>query len=145
MHNEVNDNSVDFYLFLTKRIIRFFKDKLRDEFKKYISGDYSYGIAGIEDDMEEYIKKNILKLYKLEKVRMFVRRTNKGQHNSRIKNDYNAYLKEDPTYFMSKGFTEVKTMTMTKINRDDFDRKIVYNLRRGAQEDFGFSFFLRKI
>lgn len=145
MYNEINDNSVDFYLFLTKRIIRFFKDKLRDEFKKYISGDYSYGIAGIEDDMEEYIKKNILKLYKLEKVRMFVRRTNKGQHNSRIKNDYNAYLKEDPTYFMSKGFTEVKTMTMTKINRDDFDRKIVYNLRRGSKEDFGFSFFLRKI
>ena len=145
MHNEINDNSVDFYLFLTKRIIRFFKDKLRDEFKKYISGDYSYGIAGIEDDMEEYIKKNILKLYKLEKVRMFVRRTNKGQHNSKIENDYNAYLKEDPTYFMSKGFTEVKTMTMTKINRNDFDRKIVYNLRRGSQEDFGFSFFLRKI
>ena len=145
MYNEINDNSVDFYLFLTKRIIRFFKDKLRDEFKKYISGDYSYGIAGIEDDMEEYIKKNILKLYKLEKVRMFVRRRNKGQHNSKIENDYNAYLKEDPTYFMSKGFTEVKTMTMTKINRDDFDRKIVYNLRRGAQEDFGFSFFLRKI
>ena len=145
MYNEINDNSVDFYLFLTKRIIRFFKDKLRDEFKKYISGDYSYGIAGIEDDMEEYIKKNILKLYKLEKVRMFVRRTNKGQHNSKIENDYNKYLKEDPTYFMSKGFTEVKTMTMTKINRDDFDRKIVYNLRRGSQEDFGFSFFLRKI
>lgn len=145
MYNEINDNSVDFYLFLTKRIIRFFKDKLRDEFKKYISGDYSYGIAGIEDDMEEYIKKNILKLYKLEKVRMFVRRRNKGQHNSKIENDYNAYLKEDPTYFMSKGFTEVKTMTMTKINRNDFDRKIVYNLRRGAQEDFGFSFFLRKI
>ena len=87
MHNEINDNSVDFYLFLTKRIIRFFKDKLRDEFKKYISGDYSYGIAGIEDDMEEYIKKNILKLYKLEKVRMFVKRTNKGQHNSKIEND----------------------------------------------------------
>ena len=145
MYNEINDNSVDFYLFLTKRIIRFFKDKLRDEFKKYISGDYSYGIAGIEDDMEEYIKKNILKLYKLEKVRMFVKRTNKGQHNSKIENDYNAYLKEDPTYFMSKGFTEVKTMTMTKINRDDFDRKIVYNLRRGSKEDFGFSFFLRKI
>lgn len=145
MYNEINDNSVDFYLFLTKRIIRFFKDKLRDEFKKYISGDYSYGIAGIEDDMEEYIKKNILKLYKLEKVRMFVRRRNKGQHNSKIENDYNAYLKEDPTYFMSKGFTEVKTMTMTKINRDDFDRKIVYNLRRGSKEDFGFSFFLRKI
>ena len=145
MYNEINNNSVDFYLFLTKRIIRFFKDKLRDEFKKYISGDYSYGIAGIEDDMEEYIKKNILKLYKLERVRMFVRRTKKGQHNSRIENDYNAYLKEDPNYFMSHGFTEVKTMTMTKINRNDFDRKIVYNLRRGSQEDFGFSFFLRKI
>ena len=145
MYNEINNNSVDFYLFLTKRIIRFFKDKLRDEFKKYISEDYSYGIAGIEDDMEEYIKKNILKLYKLEKVRVFVRRTKKGQHNSRIENDYNAYLKEDPNYFMSHGFTEVKTMTMTKINRNDFDRKIVYNLRRGTQEDFGFSFFLRKI
>lgn len=145
MHNEINDNSVDFYLFLTKRIIRFFKDKLRGEFEKYIAGDHSYGVTGIEDDMEEYIKKNILKLYKLEKVRMFVKRKKKGQHNSRIENDYNAYLEKDPKYFMSHGFTEVKTMTMTKINRDDFDRKIVYNLRRGSQEDFGFSFFLRKI
>ena len=153
MYKEVNDRSVDFYFFFTKRIVRFFKDKLKDEFAKYIGSETSYGKDGLDDDIEEYVRKNILKLYKLEKVIMFVRRRKKGQHNSRIENDYTSYLEFDPTtgedcdvsYYRKHGFVEVNTMTMTKMNRDDFDRKLVYNLRNGSQEDFGFGFILKKI
>ena len=87
---------------------------------------------------------------------MFVKRTKKGQHNSRIENDYISYLDEydyngskpeqrTAGYFRRKGFVEVNTVTLTKINRDDFDRKLVYNLRNGAEEKFGFSFILKKI
>ena len=157
MYKEVNNNSVDFYFFLTKRIIRYMTDKLYDEFKKYVAENNSFGKPGIEDDIEEYVRKNVLKLYKLEKVRMFVRRTKKGLHNSRIENNYTKYLEYyvdpktgdyipvDVDYFKKHGFVEVNTVTLTKMNRDDFDRKLVYNLRNGSQEEFGFVFILRKI
>lgn len=146
MYKEVNNNSVDFYFFFKKRIVRYFQEILIDEFSKYIDpSKYSFGKEGLEDDIEEYVIKNILKLYKLEKVKMYVRRTKKGVHNSKIENDYTAYLDKDVDYFKSHGFVEVNTMTMSKINRDDFDRKIVYNLRNGSQEDFGFSITLKKI
>ena len=157
MFKEVNDNSVDFYFFLKKRILRFFYDKLKEEFESYMNPeDRSFGKPGVEDDIKEYVTKNVLKLYKLEKVRMFVKRTKKGQHNSRIENDYTSYLDEydyngskpeqrTAGYFIRKGFIEVNTVTLTKINRDDFDRKLVYNLRNGAEEKFGFSFILKKI
>ena len=157
MFKEVNDNSVDFYFFLKKRILRFFYNKLKDEFESYMNPeDRSFGKPGVEDDIKEYVTKNVLKLYKLEKVRMFVRRTKKGLHNSRIENDYTTYLDEydysktEPEqrtagYFRRKGFVEVNNITLTKINRDDFDRKLVYNLRNGTQEEFGFGFRLRKI
>ena len=157
MFKEVNDNSVDFYFFLKKRILRFFYGKLKKEFESYMNpDDRSFGKPGVEDDIKEYVTKNVLKLYKLEKVRMFVKRTKKGLHNSMIKNDYTKYLDEydysgakpvqrTKEYFTKKGFIEVKNLTLSKLNRDDFDRKLVYNLRNGAQEDFGFCFVLRKI
>lgn len=163
MFKEINDNSVDFYFFFTKRIHRFFYDKLKDEFEKYMNVDGgSYGKPGVEDDIREYVTKNVLKLYKLERVRVFVKRTKKGQHNSRIENDYTKYLEYDKTcdnpaieeyfekkgyvqYFKQHGFVEVNNVSLTKVNRDDFDRKLAYNLRNGAKEEFGFSFILTKI
>jgi len=157
MYKEVNNNSVDFYFFFTKRIVRFFKDKLKEEFGRYVSPSLSYGKEGLDDDIEEYVRKNVLKLYRLEKVIMFVRRTKKGQHNSRIENDYVSNLEEyrdektgdykpvTVEYYRKHGFVEVNTVTMTKMNRDDFDRKLVYNLRNGSQEEFGFGFILKKI
>ena len=157
MFKEVNNNSVDFYFFLTKRIIRYMTEKLYGEFSKYVSDQNSFGEPGIEDDIEEYVKKNVLKLYKLDKVRMFVRRTKKGLHNSRIENDYTTYMEYyrdgktleykpvDVEFFRTHGFVEVNTLHLSKVNRDDFDRKLVYNLRNGAKEEFGFCFRLKKI
>lgn len=160
MFKEVNDNSINFYFFFKKRILRYFREKLKDEFEKYISSEYSFGKPGIDDDIDEYVTKNVLNLYKFDKIRIFVRRIKKGQHNSKIENDYTKYLKyiknqkteelvelekDNLGYFKSHEFVEVNNATMTKINTDDFDRKLVYNLRSGTQEYFGFSFILKKI
>ena len=162
MFKEVNNNSVDFYFFFKKRILRYFQEQLKDEFEKYIGDKFSYGMDGIDDDIKEYVIKNILKLYRLDKIRMFVRRTKKGQHNSKIENDYTKYLEYDRTsgnpsveeyfkekgyleYFKRRGFLEVNTVTVSKMNRDDFDRKVVYNLKSGMKEEFAFSFVLKKI
>ena len=154
MYKEINDNSVEFYFFFTKRILRYFYENLKDEFEKYISENkFSYGNDGLEDDIKEYVSKNVLKLYRLEKVRLFVRRIKVGQHNSKIENNYTEYLEFDPDdgrfcdvgYFRRQNFNDVKTISLMKMNRDDFDRKIVYNLRTGMKEEFGFSFILTKI
>ena len=155
MFKEINDNSVDFYFFFKKRILRYFYEKLKDLFEQKIESDqFSFGKKGIEDDIYEYVTKNILKLYRLEKVRVFVRRTKKGRHNSRIENDYTSYVDYVPgrpdqpmtvNYLKSHGFVEIKNATMTKLNRDDFDRKLVYNLWNGTKEDFSFSLVLKKI
>ena len=34
---------------------------------------------------------------------------------------------------------------MTKVTTDEFDRKVVYNLKNDEQESFGFSFIIEKI
>lgn len=153
MFKEVNNNSVDYYFFFRKRILRFFYEKLKDEFEKYIPSDFSFGKPGLEDDIYEYVTKNVLKLYKLEKVRVFVRRTKIGQHNSKVENDYIKYLGVNPStgtpydisYFRQHGFIEINNIFMNKLNRDDFDRKITYNLKRGIREEFAFGFILKKI
>lgn len=161
MIKEINDNSVNFYFFIRKRILRYFREMLKEEFEKYIGSDYySFGKPGVDDDIDEYVSKNVLKLYKLEKIRVFIRRIKKGQHNSRIENNYTEYMqyipdpktdelveitKENLGYFKSHGFVERNNVTITKMNSDDFDRKLVYNLRNGMQEYFGFSFLLKKI
>lgn len=161
MFKEINNNSVNFYFFFKKRILRYFRGILKEEFEKYIDSNFSFGNEGVDDDIDEYVTKNILKLYKLDRVRVLVRRTKKGQHNSRIENDYSKYLefipnretgefdipidKENFSYFKQHGFVQINTVTLSKMNRDDFDRRLVYNLRNGSQEEFAFSFVLRKI
>lgn len=145
MYKEINNNSVNFYFFFKKRILRYFREKLGLEFAKYINPYKSFGMEGLNDDIDEYVTKNILKLYTLDGVRLFVKRTKMGGHNSKIENDYTSQLNRNVAYYRQHGFIEVNTMTMTKMNRDDFDRKIVYNLRNGMKEEFGFAIKLKKI
>lgn len=146
MYKEVNDNSVNFYFFLKKRLVRFFCEKLKPEFSKYINLKYSYGRQDtLDDDIEEYVVKNVLKLYELKKIRVFVKRKKRGVHNSRIENDYSKNLDRPVGELLTDGFTEIRNVSMSKVSTDDFDRKLVYNLRNGEEEEFGFSFVIKKI
>lgn len=145
MYKEVDRTSVKFYLFLRKRILRYFYKKLYNEFSRYINADYSYGNKGIEDDINEYVSKNILKLYKLEKIRMFIKQDKTGVHDIRIDNDYITYIDKTVDELKRKGFIETNTIMVSKVSLDDFDRQVVYNLKNGYKEDFGFSFIIKKI
>ena len=83
-------------------------------------------------------------MYKLEKIRVFVKQDKSGVHDSRIDNDYITYIDKTIDELKKEGFKETKTITMSKISLDDFDRQIIYNLKNGYKEDFGFSFIIRK-
>ena len=150
MYEEINNNNADFYFFLRKRLIRYFTNMLMDEFKKYINPKYSYGLTGdsdyyLSDDIEAYVEKNILKLYRLKKIRVFVKSEKKGINNRNIENNYKDFLGYSIIELKKNRFKEVKNISMTKVTTDEFDRKVVYNLKNDEQESFGFSFIVEKI
>lgn len=148
MWKEVNGNTVNFYLFLYNRIVRYFAEEtgLRENFEKFVNPELSYGDkTTIEDDIKSYIEKNIMKLYYLDDVKLWINGRKVGMHDSKIENDYITYLPYNTDEKLKKNFGKVKTFSMKKMTNNLFDRCITYNLKSGFKEDFGFSFTIKKI
>lgn len=148
MYKEVNGNTVHFYLFLYKRIIEYFAKEtdLRKSFEEYVNPNYSYGDkTTIEDDIEKYIQKNIMKLYYLDEICMWIKRQKVGIHDSKIENDYSTYLLYTNEEKKRKNLQKVNTFSMKKMTNNEFDKYLTYNLRTGEKEDFGFSIKIKKI
>jgi hypothetical protein len=153
MYKEINDRTVRYQLFIEKRLKRYLKENLMEIFSKYVNKKYSFGNKGtIEDDVEEYVVKNILKLYKVDKVYMYVRSDRESINNRLINNDYLKYISISNDAKIKNGFpTEYvngslvlldSAFTMSKVN--EFDRLITYNLTTGVKESFGFAVSFRR-
>ena len=155
MCKEINNSTVRYQLFIEKRLKRYLKDKLFDVFEKYINKNYSFGDKEtIEDDVEEYVEKNILRLYKVDKVYMYIKSDKMGINNRLIENDYFKYVDMSNELKIKSGFPVVEldngmmmktvgenvlkdsNFTMSKTN--EFDRTRTYNLKPGVKESFGF-------
>ena len=147
MYKEVNYSDVNYYLFLRKRIIRYFCElnSIRYEFDKYITSEYSYGLKNtLDDDIEKYVENNILKLYKIDKIRLYVKSVVRGINDIEIENNYTKYVNLSENELVENGFIQTKSFKIEKINSNDFDRNIVYKLRNGFQEFFAFGFDIVK-
>ena len=153
MYNEVDNSTVKYYLFIRKRLKRYLKEKLIDIFSQYINKEYSFGNKGtIEDDVDEYVEKNLLKLYQVDKVYMYIKSNIVGVHDNKINNDYIRFLNKNNEYKIKFGFPVVvvngedvlkeSIFSMKKIN--EFDRHITYNLKRGFKESFGFGVSIKR-
>ena len=153
MYKEINNRTVRYHLFIEKRLKRYLKECLMDIFSKYINKNYSFGNKGtIEDDVEEYVEKNLLKLYKVDKVYMYIRSERMNTNNRRIENDYLKYVGISNELKIKNGFPVVyvdggmmlkdSVFTMNKIN--EFDRYITYNLITGLRESFGFGVSIKR-
>jgi len=148
MCKEVNGTSVSFYLFLYNRIVRYFarESGLKYVFEEYVNPEYSYGDkTTISDDITSYIEKNIMKLYYLDKIEMWVKEKKVGIHDSRIENNYKKFILIDNSVKVTKDMKKVNTFSIKKMTENQFDRCITYNLKKGCKEDFGFSFTIKKI
>ena len=147
MYKEINDRTVRYYLYIEKRLKRYLKEILIGVFEKYINKEYSFGNKGtIEDDIEEYVEKNLLKLYKVDKVYMYIKSDIMKINNKKIENEYLKYVDIDNDNKIKNGFQVITVdgknvlkscqFVMSKIN--EFDRIITYNLKPGFKESFGF-------
>ena len=149
LYKEINNRTVKYNLFIEKRLKRYLKEKLIGVFSKYINKDYSFGNKGtIEDDVEEYIEKNLLKLYKVDKVHMYVKEDRMKINDKKIENEYLKYVNKDIESKFNNGFQGIKDgdevvlkdskFTIGKVSTNEFDRTITYNLKPGFKESFGF-------
>ena len=126
---------------------RYLKDSLMDVFSKYINKEYSFGNKGtIEDDVNEYVEKNLLKLYKVDKVHMYIKEERMRINDKMIENEYLKYMDKNNEIKIKNGFPVISVedgvmmkdsiFIMKKAN--EFDRTITYNLKPGFKESFGF-------
>lgn len=148
MYKEVNGNNVNYYLFLRKRIIRYFceNEQVQQTFKKYINPKYSFASKEtLQDDIEEYVKKNIIDLYEIDNINLYVKKTKRGINDTNIENDYVSTFNDSILKLLSGEFKKTDRFSISKENVDRFDKTLVYNLTNGFEERFVITFSIKKI
>jgi hypothetical protein len=148
MYKEINNRYVRYHLFIEKRLKRHLKESLISIFEKYINKNYSFGNKGtIEDDVDEYVEKNLLKLYKVDKIYMYVKDERMRINDKNIENEYLKYLNKSNDIKIKNGFPVInvdggvilKNSKFIIGKTNEFDRFVTYNLKPGFKESFGFS------
>ena len=134
-----NNTSVIFYTFIQKRLIEYLFEPIKEQFKKYIKDEFSFGYTDtLDDDVERYIKQNILQLYKISNVDFYVK-------SSRENNPLNYNTAELTNSEKIVNGLKVNTSIGSKlINTNPFDLSLIYNKRNGFTESFGFSITIIK-
>jgi len=134
-----NSNTIDFYMFIEKRLTEFLFQPIKNEFIKFVNPLYGFGDEQtLNDDVNTYIKNNILKLYKIANVEFFVRSLRLD-----IPNDYET-AKLDDLSKINEGLLTSQAFSSNITNTNQFDLKLIYNKRAGFSESFGFSVTLIK-
>ena len=123
-----------FYLFNQKRLMEYLFTPIKEQFLLYIKDEFGYGdLETLDDDVNQYIKENILKLYKIEKVDFYTlaSRTKGGSTFD------TAELTNEEK--ISKGLTINNNVASKTLNTNPFDLRLIYNKRTGFSESYGFS------
>lgn len=127
-------STVEFYLFNQKRLIEYLFTPIKAQFIKYVNALYGWGdLETLNDDVEQYIRENILKLYKIEKVDFYT---------------LASRTETSPVYTTAEltnaekikaGLTINGNVSSKTINTNPFDLRLIYNKRTGFSESYGFS------
>ena len=130
---------ITFYLFNQKRLIEYLFDPIKAQFEKYINELYGFGdLETLDDDVRQYIKENILKLYKVERVDFYTLASRTKQPDTFKTAELTDAEK------ISSGLTISNNVASKTLNTNPFDLKLIYNKRTGFSESFGFSVTLVK-
>jgi hypothetical protein len=138
MVNETS-STLDFYLFIQKRLIEILFNPIKETFQKYINPLYSFGSEQtIDDDVTEYITQNILQLYKVQNVELYVRNTRQPIGNIYTTAELNNSDK------LAAGLNPTGSFSSKILNTNPFDLRLIYNKNAGFSESFGFSITIVK-
>ena len=134
-----NNTSVIFYTFIQKRLVEYLFEPIKEQFKKYIKDEFSFGDTDtLDDDVERYITQNILQLYKVDNIDFYVK---SSRDNTPL--DYTtAQLTNSEK--ISDGLSINTSVGSKKLNTNPFDVSLIYNKRNGFTESFGLSITIIK-
>ena len=131
---EPSQPTIEFYLFNQKRLIEFLFTPIKEQFIKYINPLYGWGdLETLNDDVDQYIKENILKLYKIEKVELYTLAS-----REKLPSDYTTAELTDAQK-INAGLTINNNVSSKGVSTNPFDLRLIYNKRTGFSESFGFS------
>ena len=134
-----NNTSILFYLFIQKRLTEFLFEPIKEQFKKFIKPEFSYGdVKTLDDDVERYITQNILQLYKVSNIDFYLK-------SSREKGpDTFTTASLDNSGKITNGLSINTSVGSKLLNTNPFDVSLIYNKRKGFTESFGFSITIVK-
>ena len=126
--------TIEFYLFNQKRLMEYLFTPIKAEFEKYVNELYGWGdLETLDDDVNQYIRENILKLYKVDKVEFYTLAS-----RERVPSDYTTAELTNVDKIKA-GLTINTSVSSKTINTNPFDLRLIYNKRTGFAESFGFS------
>lgn len=127
---------IDFNVNVEKRLLRHFKNMLIPLFETYVDVTYSYGDkTTIDDDIELYIKNNILSLYEIGKIEIYEKSTPK---NTKTSCDF-TLIEENNETKTKKGLSKNTNVNITQPNSGQFQKLIRKTLKSGYAYWFGIS------
>ena len=134
-----NQATVQFYLFIQKRLEQALTPNVRATFVKYINPLYGFGSEEtIDDDVQRYITQNLLQLYKVDRIELFVKQT-----RAQTPNDYASAALTGEERAVA-GFRLTDGFASRLLNTNQFDTRLIYNKRIGFSESFGFRVIIAK-
>ena len=126
--------TIQFYLFNQKRLMEYLFTPIKAQFIKYVNELYGWGdLETLDDDVNQYIRENILKLYKVEKVDFYTLAS-----REKVTSDYTT-AELNNTEKINAGLTINNNVASKTLNTNSFDLRLIYNKRTGFSESFGFS------
>ena len=125
---------ISFYLFNQKRLMEYLFTPIKTQFLRYINEAYGWGdLETLDDDVNQYIRENILKLYKVEKVDFYTLASRTNQPSTFTTAELTDAQK------INNGLTINNNVSSKTLNTNPFDLRLIYNKRTGFSESFGFS------
>lgn len=120
-----------------QRITRHFEQYLRPMFETHVSEVYSFGSRDtVYDDVDEYIRKNILQRYVVKSAELYIREEAVGGFDiipdctfSNVKN----------TQKQANGLRTVCNVSVVSIGENGFDKKFEYRVKNGYKYYIGIS------
>ena len=126
--------TIEFYLFNQKRLMEYLFAPIKAQFVKYVNELYGWGdLETLDDDVNQYIRENILKLYKIEKIEFYTLAS-----RERLPSDYTTAELTNAEKIKA-GLTINDNISSKTLNTNPFDLRLIYNKRTGFSESFGFS------
>ena len=130
------NSHIEMFVNIEDKLVEKLCNSLHDMFSEYIDEQYSYGDkTTIDDDVEQYVRLNLLKLYQVKEINLWVKK------EAASKDPYIVWngLSMDNESKTTNGLSETRIVGTTSIAENQFDKKLVMNTKSGIRYTIGLS------